>query len=64
MTPLRQSCSQVLKVQVQVLTLHVQVQFQIQIIKITAYMRRNSETAAMLILTYKALSFSVKYKIS
>ena len=45
-----QTCSQVLKVQVQV---------QVQVTKVTAYIRRNSETAAMLTSTYEALWFSI-----
>ena len=68
----QQTCSQVLKVQfqvqvqVQVLTsrVHVQVQVfilqvQVQVTKITAYIRKNSETAAMLTSTYEALWFSI-----
>ena len=69
-----QTCSQVLKVQVQVqvqvltsrvqvqvqvLILQVQVQVQVQVTKITAYIHRNSETAAMLTSTYEALWFSI-----
>ena len=69
-----QTCSQVLKVQVQVqvqvqvLTSRVQVQVQVLILQvqvqvhvteITAYIRRNSETAAMITSTYEALWFSI-----
>ena len=65
-----QTCSQVFKVQVQVqvltsrvqvqvLTSRLQVQVQVQVTEITAYIRRNSETAAMLTSIYEALWFSV-----
>ena len=47
------------QVQVQVLILQVQVQVQVQVTKITACIRRNSETAAMLTSTYEALWFSI-----
>ena len=47
------------RVQVQVQVLILQVQVQVQVTKITAYIRRNSETAAMLTSTYEALWFSI-----
>ena len=47
------------RVQVQVQVLILQVQVQVQVTKITAYIRRKSETAAMLTSTYEALWFSI-----